>query len=329
MFKYFRFIFIMCFSLYTHCVYAKYPEKPINIYVPFAAGGASETLMQEIGRRMSVILGQTVNVYANENKNLTSIQAVRNAVDLPPDGYNLIVGNLGTHGSAPALEGLSIRYDPLEDFMPVGMLGETPMYIAVRKDLPVQSLNELLTYLRAKGNSVTMAYAGKGSTAYLAAIYFNALAKINPTMLPYQGSEAAMKDLSYGYIDIMIDQSTSALPFIQSNLVRSIAYTLRNDDTENTNNLKLGYIKSTASLGLPEFDITGWNMLFAPKGTPNDIIDTLNKALRLSLKDKIVIANLSLKDTLIYPDIQNTPAQLYQFIKSEITRWQDIINISS
>jgi len=251
------------------------------------------------------------------------------AVNLPNDGYNFVVGNLGTHGSAPALEGLDIRYDPIIDFKPVAMLGQTPLYITIRKDLPVRDFRELLLYMRAKKHTVTMAYSGKASTSYLASIYFNSIAKTTPTMIPYTGSEPAMRDLAYGYIDIVIDQSAGALSYIQSNLVKAVAYTVGNDlDSASYKQLQLEQIPNTDAVGFAEFNITGWNLLFAPRGTPDKYIARINEVLLASINDPIIRANLQLKDIIIYPQKMNNPAILEQFVHNEIERWKEIISIS-
>ena len=319
------FIFFII-NIFATTGYAQYPEKPINIYVPFAAGGAADNLMREVAGRMSIILKQKINIYANNTK-LSPVAAVRNSVALPADGYNFIVGNLGTHGSAPALDKMNLRYNPEIDFEPVGMLGETPLYLVIRQDLPVDNFQDLVSYLRKYKTGVTMASAGNGSTAYLAGLYFNSILKITPTIIPYTGSDPALKDISYGYVDMMIDQSTSALPFIQSKLVKGIAYTSRIGRSKN--DIALQYrLPSFSQVGLPEFNITGWNILFAPRGTNRQQIAVINKALRQALTDKIIQGNLRLKDTIIYPDSENSPEALKQFIHQEISRWAEIINIA-
>ena len=306
--------------LWLHPARAEYPEKPITVYVPFASGGAADVLMRDIADKMKIILGQNIIVSSNEDKAVSASEYVRRSSSLKNDGYSLIVGNLGTHGSAPALEGLALRYDPLTDFKPIGMLGETPMYLIIRKDLPIDTFSELLSYLRERKNTVTMGYAGQGSTSYLAGIFFNSLAKITPTMIPYNGSTPAMKDISYGYVDVMIDQSTSALPLIQANLVRAMVYTRNSDGRSEMTK----HVPTSAEVGLPEFNITGWNILFAPRDTPDTIINTLNKALREALKDKVILANMHLKNTLVLADEKNTPENLTAFIGNEINRWKEL-----
>lgn len=322
------FFALIIFLLPLNFAHAEYPERPINIYLPFASGGTTTRIMQEISGKMSLLLRQRVNVIPNDKKR-TPTQAMREFVNLPNDGYNFIVGNLGTHGSAPALEGLDLRYDPVIDFSPVAMLGQTPLYISVRKDLPVRDFRELLIYMRAKQKSVTMAYSGTTSTSYLASIYFNSIVKTNPTMVPYSGSEPAMRDLAYGYIDIVIDQSAGALSYIQSGLVKAIAYTIGDDiDKASYKQLNLDKIPSTATVGFGEFNVTGWNILFAPRGTPARYIDQINKVLIASLNDPIIRANLQLKDIIIYPVELNSPALLDDFIHDEIERWKEIISIN-
>ena len=320
-----RFFISFFISLYfiTFSAFAKFPEKDINIYVPFAAGGAADTLVRQIAKKMEENLGQKVNIYAND-KNLKPTDVIRNTTSLPTDGYHLIVGNLGTHGSAPALAGMSLRYDPLLDFHAVAMLGETPLYLVTRKNLKAQTFRQLIFLMRGRKKSMTMGYSGKGSTSYLAALYFNSLAKISPTMIPYSGSVPALRDMSQGYLDVMIDQSTSALPFIQAQTVRPLAYA----DGAGGHSSITRNVDTFSELGLPEFDVIGWNMLFVPRGTPKDIIFTLNQAVLEALRDDYVKVNMAYKNTIIYPEEQNTPALLDIFVKQQVERWRELITIA-
>ena len=320
--------FLFFFAFLTTTAFARFPEKDINIYVPFAAGGAAETLVRHVAKKMEDILGQNVNIYAND-KNIKPTDAVRNATSLPADGYHLVVGNLGTHGSAHALEGISLRYDPMVDFRAVAMLGQTPLYLVSRYDLKVKNFAELVLLMRSKKQAITMGYSGKGSTAYLAALYFNSLTKVQPTMIPYSGSVPALQDMSKGYLDVMLDQSTSALPFIQARAVRPLAYAdgVRDKSQVEPNPITPN-VRTFTEMGLPEFDIIGWNMLFAPRGTPKDIILTLNDAVRQALKDNYVKVNMLYKNTNIYPDQKNRPALLDLFVKQEVERWRELISIA-
>lgn len=315
--------FLITFYFISLSVFAKFPEKDINIYVPFATGGAADVLVRQIAKKMEENLGQKINIYAN-NKNLKPTDVIRNTTSLPADGYHLIVGNLGTHGSAPALTGMSLRYDPLTDFHAVAMLGETPLYLVARKGLKVRNFRELILLMRSRKNAMTMGYSGKGSTSYLAALYFHSLAKVKPTMIPYSGSTPALRDMSQGYLDVMIDQSTSALPFIQARTVHAWAYA----DGIGKRSYITHDVKAFAELGLPEFDVTGWNMLFVPRGTPRDVIYALNKAVVQALKDDYVRVNMRYKNTNIYPEKKNIPVLLDKFVKQQVERWRELIAIA-
>ncbi|MEM6603681.1 MAG: tripartite tricarboxylate transporter substrate-binding protein [Pseudomonadota bacterium] len=313
-----------------------YPNKPINVYVPFAAGGASDALLRQVSPYMEKELGQKFRIFTNQNK-MKPVEAVRRSSMLKNDGYHLVMGNLGTHGAAPILTGMQLRYDPQEDFVPVGMLGQTPMYVIVRKDLCliyeknkckrlVSTLEDLDRYIAKHGKTVTMGYAGSGSISHMAAVRFTQLAKEFPTMIPYSGSTPALIDMSEGFLDVMVDQSTSALPYIKGGTVRPLAYTGRGDKKMSVT----PYVPMCQEIqGWSDFNITGWNMLFAPQNTPLPIVEKLNLALRNALKDPVVRGSLALKNTIIYDDARNRPAFLKDFMRQEIEYWQDILSTST
>ena len=310
----------------TKPVHAEFPnDKPINIYVPFGRGGPTDTVVRIVTKKAEEALGQKINVIPAKPGE-TPQGVVLKVAALKPDGYNLTVGNLGTHGAGPALEGASLRYDPVENFTPVAMIGVAPMIIAVRKDFPGDNFSETIREIRENPGSFAVGHGGRNSTSFLAALYFTSLLKLKMNFIGYAGSAPALQDLAYGYIDMMIDQSVSAASFVNGNLARALAVT---SNPDKSNESVLSRTPAMREIGLPEYNITGWNMLFAPKGVDDKVLTKLNAAFRSALKNKIIRAQAL--DTHIYhiKEKDNFPEQLRNFVKMETIRWKKIVNLST
>jgi tripartite-type tricarboxylate transporter receptor subunit TctC len=297
-------------------------SKPITIYVPFAQGGASEQLATIIAKRIQIDTNQSVIVKVNDDSSITPIEFINQVKSKPNDGYHLIVGNLGTHASSVAVNKKTLLYNPLTDFEPIAMLGKTPMYLVVRPNFPANNFQEFINYLQHNSKKkITIGHAGEGSTSYFAGIYFAAILKLDLEFIPYSSSDPALKDLSEGYIDMMIDQTTSSLSYIQSDLVKSLLITSEKPSilTPNT--------PCAQEVGLHEFNIHGWNMIFMPKGVRKKMQITRNHSIVNALNNKFVQAEMKLLNTLILKPEENTPNHLRDFLQKEINYWEEINTI--
>ncbi|MFT6072035.1 MAG: tripartite-type tricarboxylate transporter receptor subunit TctC [Alphaproteobacteria bacterium] len=300
-----------------------FPVRPITIYVPFSAGGATEKLASIIADRIEKNINQKVFVKTNSNNNnISATEFINQVKSVPNDGYHLILGNLGTHASSLTVDKETVFYDPIHDFEPIALLGKTPMYLIVRPNFPVKNFKQFLRYLyRNPKKTITIAHAGQGSTSYLAGIYFASILKLDLNFIAYGGSDPALKDIANGYVDMMIDQTTSALSYIQGKLVKSLLI------TSQRRSVLTPSTPCSSQVGLHEFNINGWNMLFAPQGISKLNQKKLNKIIVDALDNKFVQSDFRLLNTIILDSDKNTPEYLKLFLKQEIDYWQEITGI--
>ncbi len=314
-------LILVLFSVVFITSATDFPIKPITIYIPFPTGGTAEQLTRLFADQMAQDMKQPVLIQTND-KGISATDYINQVKTLPNDGYHLIIGNLGTHTSSVMTDRKSILYDPIDDFEPVAILGKTPMYMVLRPDFPANNFKEFVDYIRNNPDKkFTIAHAGVGTTAYLAATYFDATLKLNLTFIPYKGPANALKDVANGYADMMIDQTTSALPFIKGGLLKGLFIT-----SENPSSLTPD-IPTSKQIGLPEFDIKGWHMVFAPKGTPKYIVNILNNAIVKALQDKFVASEYKLSNTIIINEDMNNYNILKDFLRNQTNYWQEISTI--
>lgn len=292
-----------------------YPSKVITMVVPFAAGGPSDTIARILAQTMSASL-KTQIIIENVGGAGGTIGAARVA-QAAPDGYTLFVHHIG-HATAPALY-RKLNYDPIKDFEPVGLINDGAMTIVTRKDFPAKDFKELLTYVKANKDKVNMANAGIGSASHLCGILFMSEIQTDLTTVPYKGTGPAMNDLLGGTVDFMCDQTTNTTSHIRSGKIKVYGVTMPKRIAS------LPDVPTVSEAGLPNFTVSVWHALYAPKGTPKPIVDQLAKALQDALKD----ANLAQRygDLGAEPVAQNRamPEALRAHLKTEIDRWGPII----
>ena len=293
-----------------------YPRRPIVIVVPFSAGGPTDVLARILGERMGRTLGQQI-VVENTLGGGGSIGTARVA-RAAPDGYTLVMGNLGTHAAAVGLY-KNLAYDPRADFEPIMLIGTTPMVVVMRKDFPVSNFAELLAYAKANPGKITNGTAGVGSISHLASIFFTSLTKTDLRHVPYRGLSQAMNDLVSGQIDIMFDQAVTATPQIQSGTVKPIMVAAA------TRARSLPQMPSAPEAGLPEFETTAWSALFAPKNTPKPIIERLVTALNETFEDQGIATRMQELGSDVPAPAARTPDALAKLVSSEIDRWVPLI----
>ena len=272
-------IVVSVLSLWTACASAQsYPTRPIVLIVPFAVGGPNDVLARIVTAHMSQTLGQRI-VIENVTGAGGTIGSERVAI-ATPDGYTLLSGNLGTHAASYAYYP-ELKYHP-DDFAPIGMVAGTPNFLAVRKDFPAATLAEFIDYAKKNPGKVTAGHAGNGSNGNLVCLLLMNSADIQIQLVPYRGSGPAMNDLIAKQIDAICDSAPTVVPQARAGSIRALAVA-QLQRTE-----RLPDVPTSAEAGLPSFEVTGWNALFAPKNTPTAILEILNHALNEALADPVV-----------------------------------------
>jgi tripartite-type tricarboxylate transporter receptor subunit TctC len=292
-----------------------YPNKPITIIVPFAAGGPSDALARIFGERMKATLGQSF-VVENVTGAAGSI-AVGRAVKAAPDGYTVSFGHLGTHVANGAI--YALPYDMLTDLEPVAMLPSNPMVVVSRGTLPASNLKELIGWLKANQDKATAGTAGAGSGSHIAGVYLESLTGLRLQYVPYRGTAPALNDLVGGQIDIIVDQASNSMQQIRGGRIRAYAV---------TDSKRLGAapeIPTADEAGLPGFNMTLWNGLWVPKGTSKDIIARLNAAAVETMADPAVQKRLNDLGLEVPARDQQTPQALAAWHKAEVEKWWPII----
>ena len=292
-----------------------YPQRPISMIVPFAAGGPTDVLARVLGQHMSQTLGQSIVVedVTGAGGTIGSARAARAA----PDGYTLVLGNIGTHAASVGLYP-KLSYDPRSDFEPIMLVATTPMVLVTKKDLPVTTLSDVIAL--AKRRQVIVGHAGTGSASHLTTLLFESVSKTRLQQVPYRGLSQAMNDLLAGQIEIMFDQVISSSPHILNGGVKPIAV------TSPTRAKAIANVPTTIEAGLPNMQAVAWTALFAPKGTPKPIIEQLNAAVDKAMKDPAIAKRLDeLGADLPKPGEERRPQALANLVSSEVAKWTPLI----
>jgi tripartite-type tricarboxylate transporter receptor subunit TctC len=292
-----------------------FPWRPITIVVPFAAGGPSDAMARILGDRMKTALGQPLVI-----ENVTGAGGsigVGRVVRSPADGYTIGFGHLGTHVANGAV--YTLGYDLVADLEPIVMLPSNPMIIVSKNDVPAKTLNELLAWLKSRPEPVTAGTAGLGSGSHIAGLYFENATGIKLQFVPYRGTAPAMNDLVAGQIDVIIDQTSNSINQVRAGTIRAYAVT---DDKRVAS---APDIPTTDEAGLPGFHMTLWSGLWAPKGTPKEIVAKLNAAAIEALNDSAVQKQLENLGLQMPPENQLTPQALGDWQKAEIAKWWPMI----
>jgi tripartite-type tricarboxylate transporter receptor subunit TctC len=294
---------------------AAYPERPITMIVPFAAGGPTDVTARIVGEHMSRTLGQQIVIENVAGAGGTT--GISRAAASPPDGYTIMMGHMGTHGAAPAVYP-NLKYNPTKDFEPVGLAAGTPILIVAKKDFPAKDLKEFVAYLKANGPKLNEAHAGVGSVSHTTCTLLHSILGVNPNRVAYRGTGPALNDLVAGQVDYMCDQIVNLTPQIQGGTIK--AYAIATAER----NPALPNVPTTKEAGLPEFQVSAWNAIFAPKGTPKDVVGKLNDALVKALDDANTRKRL-LELGGDIPDRQGrTTEALAKLVQSEVARWATV-----
>ena len=292
-----------------------YPERPVTVLVPHAAGGPTDTVARLIAEAMSGTLGQQL-VVENAGGAGSTLGTAR-AARAEPDGYTLLLNHVAQASSATLYRNLA--YDPDGAFDGIGRITDVPMTIVARGDFPASSIAELIAYLRANQDRVTYAHAGVGSASHLCGMLFMAAIDVPLTSVAYKGTGPAMTDLLGGQVDVMCDQTTNTTNPIRSGKIKGYAVTTKE---------RLAVLPDLPTLdesGLDGFEMTVWHGLYAPAGTPLEIIQTLSAALRAAVQDPKVKERFADLGTVPVPPEQATPAAMDALLAAEIVKWRPII----
>jgi len=296
-----------------------YPTRPITFNVPFAAGGPADAMARVMGERMCVALGQPILI-ENVVGAAGSI-GVGRVAHAPPDGYTVSVGHWSTHVVNGAIYDLS--YDLLKDFEPVTLLPANPQLIVSKKNVAAANLKEFIAWLKTNESSAAAGTAGAGSASHIAAIYFQKITGTRFTMVPYRGTGPAMNDLVGGQIDLILDQASNSMAQVRAGTIKAYAVTAK------TRLPSLPEIPTVDEAGAPGLYISVWYGLWAPKGTPKDIIAKLTDAAIAAMADPTVRIRMTDFGLEVPPPEQQTPGALGALQKAEIEKWWPIIKAAN
>jgi tripartite-type tricarboxylate transporter receptor subunit TctC len=282
--------------------------------VPFAAGGPTDVIARIMADHMGRTLGQNIVVenVAGAGGTTGSLRVAR----ATPDGYTILMGNLGTHSASVGLYP-QLAYDPRTDFAPVLNAAGTPMLISAHKDFPANTLQELIALVKANPAKYNYGHGGIGSTSHLTCIFFHHLIGAPVQQVPFRGSGPAMQALQGKQLDYVCDQTVGIVPQLGSLKTYVVATPKRIDVAKD--------VPTSAEAGLPAFQAVGWNAIFAPKDTPKDIVDKLNAAGRAALSDATVRKRLLDLGCEIAGDSGQTPEALAAHVRAEINKWVPVI----
>jgi tripartite-type tricarboxylate transporter receptor subunit TctC len=291
---------------------AAYPDKPITIVVPFAAGGPTDKVARDLGEALRKHLPQTI-IIDNVNGAGGTLGANKVA-KAAPDGYTLLLYHVGM-ATAPALY-RNLPYKPLDDFEYLGTVNDVPMTLVGRPTLPANNYAELLKWLEANKGKINLANAGLGAASHLCGLLFQQATKIDMQTVPYKGTAPAMTDLIGGQVDIMCDQTTNTTSQIEAGKIKAFAVT----SPKRLTTPALSKLPTLDESGLKGFNVGIWHGLYAPKGTPKEVLDQLNTALRAALKDPEFIKREEALGAVVVTDARLAPAEHKKFVEAEITK---------
>jgi tripartite-type tricarboxylate transporter receptor subunit TctC len=293
-----------------------YPIRPITMIVPFAAGGTTDVTARIVGEHMSRALGQQIIVenIVGAGGTVGSTRAMR----ANPDGYTIEMGQMGTHAAAVALYP-NLAYKPDVDFEPIGMVSAIPALIVARKDFPPKDLKEFASFVKANGDKLNVAHSGVGSVFFTTCMLLNSILNVKPTLVPFNGGGPAMNALVGGQVDYMCADVALSISQLQAGTIKAFAV-----GTAERNPM-LPNVPTSNEAGLPEFQASAWNGLFAPKATPKPVLERLAGALDKALDDANTRKRLQELGSDIPDKASRGPQPLAVLVKSEIAKWTPIL----
>ena len=296
-----------------------YPNRPITMIIPFAAGGPTDVLGRIVGARMGEVLGQQVVI---ENVGgAGGMTGAARVAQSAPDGYTIGLGTVGTHAQGQSLYKKPL-YNAATDFTPVALIAEVPIVLIARKDFPAGNLQEFVDYTKKNQDKITFGSAGTGSATHLGCVVLNTAMGTNITHVPYRGTGPAMQDLQGGRIDFLCEVVSTAKPQIDGGAVKAISILTKQRSPALPN------VPTAAEQGLANVEAYTWNAIFLPKGAPDAIVKKLHDATLAAMHTPAVKERLEGLGAMIVPDDRATPEYLGNFVKSEIEKWAAPIKAS-
>jgi tripartite-type tricarboxylate transporter receptor subunit TctC len=302
-------------SFVTAACAQDYPKRPITMIVPFAAGGTSDVIARTVAEQMGFALGQTIVI---ENvAGAGGSTALARAARAEADGYTIAIGNAGTNAAAYTIYPM-LPFKP-DAFAPIAMVAKTFGVVALRKDFPAKNLQEFLAYAKSNPGKINLGHAGVGSSNFLICKSFVQAAAIDVTLVGYRGAAPALTDAIGGQIDGVCDAAASVSQAIDDKLVRGLVV------GSTVRLATLPELPTSAEAGLPEFEAQGWNGLFAPKGTPQEIVAKLNAAARTAVENEAVKKRFHDLSTVAPDANEHTPDVLGQLVTRDVEKYRKLL----
>lgn len=296
---------------------AAYPEKPVTLVVPFTAGGPTDRVARDLAEALRQPLGASIII-----ENVSGAGGTLGATKVakaPPDGHTLLLHHIGM-ATAPALY-RQLPFKPLDDFEYLGLINEVPMTLIGRASLPARNYGELTQWLNANKGRANLANAGLGSASHLCGLLLRQHLRFDLMTVAYKGTAPAMTDLLGGQVDIMCDQTTNTTGQIETGKVRAFAVT----SAKRVPTPQLASLPTLAESGLKGFNVSIWHGLYAPKGTPQPVLDKINSALQIALKDREFLQRESNLGAMVINDARVQGAEHKNFVAAEIAKWGPVI----
>jgi tripartite-type tricarboxylate transporter receptor subunit TctC len=296
-----------------------YPSRPVTLVVPYAAGGAFDTVARIVGARMGELLGQSVIV--ENTTGAAGIIGVNRVINAKPDGYTILLGTVGTHAYNQTIY-RKRRYDALNDFTPVTLFSDQPMVLEGRKDLPANNLAEFIALLKQNGTKMQYGSAGVGTTTHLACALLNARIGVDVTHVPYRGGGPAANDLLGGQIDYMCGNMGTAVARAAAKQSKPLAL-LSRERTPLMPDLPTAH-----ESGITDYDVVTWTAFFLPKGAPKDIVAKLNEVTHAAMETPAIKRRLNDTGVIgVAPD-RRGPEYLARYVAEETAHWEGPIKAS-
>ncbi len=297
----------------------EFPTRPVTMVVPFAAGGPIDLLGRMIQPAMAAALGEPVVIEnITGGGGMTGSNRVKQAT---PDGYQIVLGSIGTHTLSPLLAKHPL-YDPAKDFAPVGLVAEIPLVLLVRKDLPVQNLQEFIADLKANHAKMQFGSGGTGTSSHIGCVLLDQTIGVEVTHVPYRGGGPALTDLIAGRLDYLCNYISLAVQAVGTGQARALAIFARERSPV------MPDLPTAAEQGLNGVDAYTWNAIFAPRGTPPAVVARLNAALSKALDDPTVRDRLAKLGLDVPPPAQRTPDYLGRYVATEMVKWAPAVKAS-
>jgi tripartite-type tricarboxylate transporter receptor subunit TctC len=299
---------------------AAFPERAITVIVPFASGGPGDTVVRIIGEHMARTLGQPIVVENVAGAGGTT--GITRGSQAKADGYIIMLGQMGTHGAAPA-QYPHLKYDPAKDFAPIGLVAAMPILIIAKKTFPANSLREFVDYVRKNQDKVVEAHAGVGSVSHTTCSLLQSIIGTETARVAYRGTGPSLNDLVAGQVDFGCDQIVNVAPQIQAGTIKAFGIA----SVERSAAIK--DVPTTKEGGLPEFEVSAWLALFAPKDTPQEVVAKLNDALVKALDDEGTRKRLLDLGSVIPDRAGRSPDALQKLVVREIARWMQVLKATN